>query len=185
MSKTKSDVLSSAYDLKDTVDFPEHDWHPEVRALTDSEFARAQAKLLEGQQISVSPNELEDGEIGGNVVMNLGGLVEGEFGSRVYIVATGMIEKWSESEVRRIPYPGAIQKISQKILDLGGHDLQKGLQKGVSQSVERFRPERRGPSDDSTAPGGSASHDQPAGDDLHSESVSEDRSAQSAEAAGG
>lgn len=184
MLTTKAQVLAAAEDLTEDVPVTDN-WSVKVRALTDSEFNRAQSKLMRGQQVTATREEMEDGIAGEKVNLSLEGLVEGEFTSRVFICSTGILgtgdlkESWSESEVHKIPFPGAVQKISDKILELGGHSLFEGLDRRVRHQVSTFRNDSGGTGDSGAAVDGNSIGEEPAGDDHSAEGVSEDSSERS------
>lgn len=168
MSKTKAEILAGAKELFDTVDVTE-EWSPRVHSLTDGQFARVQARVLAGQKISLDPNDPSSGA----VELDLGLLIENEFSSRVLVIVFGIDtgERWTEIEVRNIPIKDAVQKISDRILDLGGHDLMAGLQPEVKTRVKTFRRKQRRPGDADASHGGIPATDKPAGDDNGSEDV--------------
>jgi hypothetical protein len=85
-------------------------------------------------------------------------------------------EHWSTEDVGKIPIPGAVQKISDKIMELGGHDLYEGLKKGVAQNVRTFRNNGRGPSNHRTAHDEDSAGQQPTGNDHGSEGLLDGRS---------
>lgn len=179
MLTTKAQVLAAAEDLTDDVQITDK-WSVKVRSLTDSEFNRAQSKLMRGQQVTATREEMEDGIAGEKVNLSLEGLVEAEFIARVFVCSTGILgtgdlkESWSENEVHKIPFPGAVQKISDKILELGGHSLFEGLDRRVRHQVSTFRNDPGGTGDSGVAADGGPAGQESVGDDHGAEGVSED-----------
>lgn len=131
---TKAEILASAKDITGTVEFPEHDWEPEIHALTDAQFILAQSKMLSGQTGHPSARNQ-------TLSIDVGKLIESEFEARVYIVSKGLVEQWSEAEVKKIPIPGAINKLSDAILALGHQNIFSGLDRGAQSAVGTFRSE--------------------------------------------
>lgn len=178
MLTTKAQVLAAVEDLTDDVQINPR-WSVKVRALTDAEFNRAQSKLMRGQQVTTTREEMEDGIAGEKVNLSIEGLVEGEFTSRVFICSTGILgtgdlkETWSEGEVRKIPFPGAVQKISDRILELGGHSLFEGLDRRVRRQVSTFRNDSGGTGDSGVAADGDSAGEESDGDDHSSKGLSE------------
>lgn len=168
-NKVKAQVLSEASDLTGIVEFEENGWFPTVRSLTDAEFHRAQSRMFSGQKMVAHTGS----EAPESLALDLGSLIEGEFEARVLICSFGLSvdEKWSPAEVKKIPYTNAIQKISDKVLELGGHDLYGGLKRGVRQNVETFRNQSGGSGDDGASVDGGPSGEGPALHDDGSEDI--------------
>lgn len=174
----KADILASASQLRERVSIEGTDWEPEVRALFDAEFAKAQSVLMGNQSIATSPGEADAPD---QVVLNIGQLMEGEFEARCHVVAMAITDDdWSIDEVKRIPYPGAVKTISEKVLRLGKHDLYEGLEAEARRDLAQFRDEPGRHRHGADASGGSSAGEEPAGDDNSAATIPGDGAAEAA-----
>lgn len=97
----------------------------EIRPLT--ELAWSEIKALTGNNTEVSINAVLDkeGKIdrdatakNASVKLNMMNVSKNEFEQEVKMLKYGLVEQWTEEEIRSISPPGIISRIAEKILDI-------------------------------------------------------------------
>jgi len=97
----------------------------EIRPLT--ELAWSEVKALTGKETEVSLSAVldKDGKFdkdatakNARVKLNMMNVSRNEFEQEVIILKYGLVEEWTEDEIRSISPPGIISRIAEKILEI-------------------------------------------------------------------